>query len=230
MVDGRLISQLHSEERPRERFLSYGARALSTEEILAILLRSGCKGTSVLLLAKEIIDTLQNGLGGLGAITPESLLHIKGIGKDKAVTICAAIELGRRLTEVKAKKTHADFSCPEAVAHYVMERMRHEMEEHFQIALLNAKNRLIRIVPISTGGLTSSMAEQRKVFRKAIESNAAAIILLHNHPTGDPTPSVEDVKVTKVFVKAGDLMGIPVLDHIVIGDGEYISLCESGYI
>ncbi len=215
---------------PRERFIEKGAQSVSTDELLAILLRTGYKGKSVLALAKQVIEELQDGAYGLNSITPQRLRRIKGIGKEKAVTICAAVELGRRLGEMAVKQHYADFSSPQAVASYVMERMRYEPQEHFVVALLNAKNKLIKIETISKGGLTASLAEQRMVFRKAVEANAAAMVLIHNHPTGDPTASEEDIGVTRTFVKAGKLMGIPILDHIIIGDGIYTSLCEEGYV
>lgn len=224
------MQSIPSFQRPRERFLEYGAAALSTEELLAILLRTGCKGTSVLELSEQVIENLHDGAYGLNTITPTSLQKIKGIGADKAVTVCAAIELGRRLSQMAVKKKYADFSSPKAVAQYVMERLRYEMEEHFVAAYLNIKNKLIALETISIGGLTSSLAEQRSVFRKAVEYNAGAIILIHNHPSGDPLFSPEDVRVTRIFMDAGEIMGIPVLDHVVIGDGNYISLTEEGLL
>ena len=161
-------------------------------------------------------------------MTVYDLVKIKGVGIDKAVTICAAVELGRRLGELKITSTYEDFSQPYVIAQYVMERLRHETEEHVLAAMLTSRNKLIHIETISNGGLTSSLVEQRAVFRKAIACNAAAIILIHNHPSGDSRPSDDDIRVTKLFVSAGQFMGIPVLDHIVIGDGEFTSLSEIG--
>lgn len=230
MAEVRLMADFQSSEKPRERFLSVGANQLSTEEILAILLRTGYKGCSVLELAKQVINLFRDGESGLGQVTPDKLISLKGIGRDKAVTVCAALELGRRMSQLRAKCQYVDFSQPDAVAQYVMERLRYEKEENFCVALLNTKNKLIGIETVSKGGLSSSLAEQRAVFRYAIEANAAAIILLHNHPSGDATASPDDVTVTKTFIKAGKVMGIPVLDHVIIGDGEYVSLFEKGYL
>ncbi|WP_277612550.1 RadC family protein [Veillonella intestinalis] len=213
-------------QQPREKFLKMGPHNVSIEELLAILLRTGRRGTSVLELAKEVLNTVQHGAYGLNEITVEGLQTIKGIGCDKAVTVCAAIELGRRLGQLKVKQTYEDFSNPKAVAMYVMERLRYEKEEHVCAAFLNCKNKLITLATISIGGLTGSLAEQRTVFRQALQANAASLILIHNHPSGEATPSADDVAITKVFIEAGLVMGIPVLDHIIIGDGIYTSLCE----
>lgn len=225
-----LVSELNPMERPREKFINKGACALTIEELLAILLRTGYKGTSVLELARSITRKFIGGPYALTNVCPKQLMSIKGIGKDKAVTICAAIELGRRLSKLKVKEKYADFSNSKAVAEYVMESMRHLLVEEFRIALLNIKNKLIDIVTISSGKINASYTEQRSIFRKAIEGNAASIILIHNHPSGDSTPSLADIKVTKVLIESGKIMGIPVLDHIIIGDGNYVSLKELGYI
>lgn len=224
------IRDLPVEERPREKFVKYGAARLSNAELIAILLRTGRKGQSVIDLSKEVLRSINGGASGLNLITISQLQEIKGIGEDKAVTVCAAIELGRRLSQLKVKALYEDFSNPKAVAEYMMEKLRHERQEHFCAALLTSKNKLIQVATISIGGLTASMAEPRAVFKKAVDENAAAIILVHNHPSGDPTPSADDIKVTRTFVAAGSVMGIPVLDHIVIGDGKFISLAEHGHV
>ena len=169
-----------------------------------------------------------DGIYGLNRMTVEELVKIKGIGTDKAVTLCAALEMGRRLGELKIKETYEDFSQPFVIAQYVMERLRHEEVEHVWAAMLTSRNKLIQLEHISNGGLVSSLVEQRAVFKKAIACNAAAIILIHNHPSGDSRPSDEDIRLTKLFVSAGQFMGIPVLDHIVIGDNEFTSLSEIG--
>lgn len=224
------IREVPISQMPREKFIQLGAEKLNDEDLLAILLRTGRKGASVLEVAREVLGKLTNGTYGLNGVTVETLKNIKGIGEDKAITICAAIELGRRLGQLKVKHLYEDFSSPQAVATYMMERLRHELQEKFCAAFLNSKNKLIKVEIISTGGLTGSLAEPRLVFHKAIEVNAAAIILIHNHPSGDPTPSTDDKHVTKVFMEAGKIMGIPVLDHIIIGDGIFISLMEQKFI
>lgn len=228
--DGGIMLDLQSYQLPREKFIALGPEALALEELIAILLRTGRKGASVLTVANDVVAHMETFTGGLNDVTVDRLREINGIGQDKAVTICAAIELGRRLGQMKVKKDWQDFSTPEAAAHYMMERLRHKTEEHFYILLLTVKNKLIKPVLISKGGLTSSTAEQRTVFRHAIDANAGAIILMHNHPSGDPTESSDDVRVTKVFARAGEVMGIPVLDHIIIGDGTYVSLLEKGIL
>ena len=229
-IGAPLVRDLPNEWRPREKCLQFGVSQLTTEELVAILLRTGRKGQSVLALAKELVGSLTEGAYGLNQISLTSLQEIKGIGPDKAVTLVAAVELGRRLGQMRVKQQYADFSHPEAVATYVMERLRHEPVEHFCVAMLTNRNQLIALATVAIGGLTASQAEQRVVFRKAIEANAASIILLHNHPSGDPRPSQSDIQVTQVFQQAGEIMGIPVLDHIIIGDGVYESLAELGYL
>lgn len=215
-------------QRPREKFLALGPSHMAMEELLAILLRTGVKGQSAVSLAHDIVKSFDDGIYGLNRMNVDKLMKIKGIGADKAVTICAALELGRRLGELKIKETYEDFSQPFAIAQYVMERLRHEEEEHVWAAMLTSRNKLIHIEHISNGGLTSSLVEQRSVFRKAIACNAAAIILIHNHPSGDSRPSDDDIRLTRLFVSAGQFMGIPILDHIVIGDNEFTSLSEIG--
>lgn len=226
MQQSLCVRDLQPYQRPREKCLQVGVERLEVEELLAILLRTGRKGGSVLELAKELLQLSDQGAYGLNHLSLEDLQQVKGIGVDKAITIAAAIELGRRLRELNVVDTYLDFSHPKAVGTYMMERLRYEREEHFCVALLTVKNRLIRVETISKGGLTSSLAEQRSVFRHAINANAGGVILIHNHPSGDPTESPEDVQVTRVFQKAGEVMGIPVLDHIIIGDGRFVSLCE----
>ena len=227
---GGIMLDLQLYQMPREKFIALGAEALELEELLAILLRTGRKGATVLEVAHDVVKRMEGLVGGLNNVTVDTLREIDGIGQDKAVTICAAIELGRRLGQMKVKQDWADFSTPEAAANYMMERLRHKREEHFYVLLLTVKNKLIKPVLISKGGLTSSTAEQRAVFRQAIDANAAAMILMHNHPSGDPTESSDDVRVTKIFARAGEVMGIPVLDHIIIGDGTYVSLLEKGIL
>ena len=218
---------MEQEELPRERLILFGAGALASRELLAILLRTGIKGKGVLELADEVLEKI-GGLEGVGKMEPETILEIRGIGRDKAIIICAAMELGRRLSERKVRKSYEDFSLPRAVAEYVMDRLRDERQEHFQVAMLDVKNRLLGISNIASGGLSEVYVEVRQVFQEAMKKNAASIILLHNHPSGESSPSVEDKRLTERMVEAGKLMGIPVLDHIIVGDGEYVSFREWG--
>lgn len=224
-----LVKDMQLGDRPREKFLSCGGQALGEEELLAILLRTGIKGQSALALGRQILSAC-GGLKGLNKWTWQDLMQVRGVGEDKAVTVCAAIELGRRLSQAKAREVHVDFSRSEAVGNYMMERLRHEWEEVVALVLLNAHNELIGVETISRGGLTTSLVEQRTVFRQAIRHNAAAIILVHNHPSGVIDPSQKDIDITHLYQKAGILMGIPLLDHIIIGDGSYFSLAEGGYL
>ncbi len=217
-------------QRPREKFLTIGPEAMTTTELLAILLRTGRQGASAIDMAGEVLQSLESGAASLNEASVESLQAIKGIGPDKAVTICAAIELGRRLGQMHVEREYADFGTAQAVAEYIMERLRHLREEHFCGVFLDCRNRLIRWETLSVGGLSGSMAEQRSLFRRALAVNAAAIVLVHNHPSGDPEPSLDDIRLTKVFRKAGVVMGIPILDHIVIGDRTYVSLGDRGLL
>ena len=189
-------------QRPREKFLALGPSHMAMEELLAILLRTGVKGQSAISLASDIVQSYDDGVYGLNRMTVEEL--------------------------IKIKETYEDFSQPFVIAQYVMERLRHEEVEHVWAAMLTSRNKLIQLEHISNGGLVSSLVEQRAVFKKAIACNAAAIILIHNHPSGDSRPSDEDIRLTKLFVSAGQFMGIPVLDHIIIGDNEFTSLSEIG--
>ena len=166
----------------------------------------------------------------LGETDVRRLCTVKGIGRDKAVTLCAAIELGKRIARQRVKANARDFSSPSTVADYVMEDMRCLRQEKFSALYVSSKNKLIALRELTSGTLNESLAKARDVFRYALEYNAAAVILIHNHPSGDPTPSKEDIKATQCIAEAGRVMGIPVLDHIIIGDGTYVSLCERGYI
>lgn len=225
------LKKLAPGERPRERFFYHGAAAVSDQDLLAILLRTGTKGQSVLDVSRCILRTLpEENIYYLGETDVRRLCTVKGIGRDKAVTLCAAIELGKRIARQRVKANARDFSSPSTVAEYVMEDMRCLGQEKFSALYVSSKNKLIALRELTSGTLNESLAKARDVFRYALEYNAAAVILIHNHPSGDPTPSKEDIKATQCIAEAGRVMGIPVLDHIIIGDGTYVSLCERGYI
>ncbi|MCH4178470.1 MAG: DNA repair protein RadC [Megasphaera sp.] len=225
------LSQLSASEKPREKFLRQGSRALTDQELLAILLRTGTKGHSVLDVSREVIRSLPGeNLYYLSESGIDDLCRIHGIGTDKAITVCAAIELGRRISRQRVKQLAPDFSSPQAVADYVMEDMRFLPQERFAAVFLSTKNQLITCQTLTIGTLNASLAKARDVFRLALRYNAAAIILLHNHPSGDPSPSSEDIAVTRHIAEVGTMMEIPVLDHVIIGDGTYVSLCEKGYL
>jgi len=220
------IKDLPEEERPRERLTRYGASVLSNAELLAILLRTGTKEESAISLAHRIL-VQEQGLRYLADINVEQLSSIKGIGKAKAAQIKAAIELGKRLAafEPAADKP---LKCPQDVAALLMEEMRYLKKEHMKLVLLNVKCNLISVEEISVGSLNASIVHPREVFNPAIRKSSASIIMVHNHPSGDPSPSSEDVSITARIAEAGKLIGIELVDHIIIGDGKYISMKEKG--
>lgn len=225
-----MVRDLPLEERPREKLLAYGPGALSNAELLAILLRSGTRKKSVLRIAEEILARIkEQGLVGIVHISVAELAKIDGVGSVKAATLQAAIELARRLAVQQSAKIQM-ITGPEDVARYAMPHYRFEQKEHFAVLLLNTKNHVISMPEVSVGSLSASVVHPREVFRAAIDHAAAAMILLHNHPSGDPTPSREDIAVTERLVKAGKIMDIPVLDHVVLGRDRFISLKEKGLL
>ncbi|MBE6086279.1 MULTISPECIES: RadC family protein [Selenomonas] len=225
-----MVRDLPPEERPREKLLAYGPSGLSNAELLAILLRSGTRKKSVLRIAEEILARIkEQGLVGMVHISVAELAKIDGVGKVKAATLQAAIELARRLAVQQSAKIQM-ITGPEDVARYAMPHYRFEQKEHFAVLLLNTKNHVISMPEVSVGSLSASVVHPREVFRAAIDHAAAAMILLHNHPSGDPTPSREDIAVTERLVKAGKIMDIPVLDHVVLGRDRFISLKEKGLL
>ncbi len=220
-------------ERPRERLLAHGPAALSPAELVAIMLRTGLKGTNVVDIGKEVIGKFGS-LRGLAQASVDDLKTIKGIGPDKGATLVAAFALAKRMAdEMRSEAPLLD--TPEAVANLMREDARLRRVESFQILLLNTRRRLIRVAEVSDGTLDTLLVHPREVFEKAIAASAAAIILLHNHPSGDPTPSEADIKVTRDLIRAGQLLKIEVLDHVIIGRAtkerrkDYVSLRELGY-
>ena len=225
-----MVKDLPIDERPREKLLAAGPSFLSNTELLAILLRTGTRQDSVLRLAEEILARYKDqGLTAMIHMAPQELAGIRGIGMAKAATVLAAVELGRRLSEKAAEKREVVHG-PEDAAHYAMPHFRYERKEHFAVLLLNTKNHILAMPTVSVGSLSASIVHPREVFQTAIQYAAAAMILLHNHPSGDPSPSREDIAVTERLVKAGKIMDIPVLDHIILGDNKFISLKEKGMV
>lgn len=225
-----MVRDLPLTERPRERLLTSGPESLSNVELLAILLRTGTHEDSVLHLAERVLSSLQDrGLPGFTDMAPEELAGIHGIGGAKAATVLAAVELGRRLSE-RTTERRVVIHGPEDAANYALPRFRYERREHFSVMLLNTKNHVLAMPVISIVSLTASIVHPREVFCEAIRHAAASMILFHNHPSGDPSPSREDIAVTERLVKAGKIMDIPVLDHIILGDMKYISLKEKGMV
>jgi len=222
------IKDLPEDIRPRERLLKEGAEALSDIEILAILLRTGSREATALDLASMIMSRFENLRRLLGA-TVEELGEIKGVGPAKACQIKAALELGRRTAQYSDQPRRV-IKTPDDAAALVMEEMRHFDREHFRAILLNTKNQVIGTDKVSVGTLNSSVVHPRELFRNAIKRGAASVILLHNHPSGDPAPSREDKDITHRVMEAGKIIGIEVLDHIIIGDNKFISLKAHGLI
>lgn len=223
-----MIRDVPESERPRERMMRAGAGALSNAELLAILLRTGTASQSVVRLAERTLSQT-GGLEGLTDSTIESLMQIKGIGPAKAIQILAAVELGRRISRIVPEERLV-IRSPQDAAHFMMDELKHLKQEHFVCLFLNTKNVVIGKETVFVGSLNASIVHPREIFRKAIQHASAAIICLHNHPSGDPSPSAEDLSVTKRLKEAGRLLGIDVLDHIVIGAERYYSMKENGYL
>ncbi len=222
------LRDVPSEDRPRERMMLYGAQALSNAELLAILLRTGTYQESAVHVAQRLLLEC-GGLRMLTDMSMEQLTEIKGIGEAKALQIQAGIELGRRLARSAMNET-VTIRSPQDVAALLMEDLRYLQKEHFVCLFLNTKNHVIGQETLSMGSLNASIVHPREVFRAAIKRSSASIVCAHNHPSGDPTPSPEDVEITKRLVQAGEIVGIDVLDHIVIGDKRYVSLKELGFM
>lgn len=213
------------EERPREKMLHKGEKALSNSELLAILLRTGTKQKNAIELANYIINKDIQGLRYLKDMTIEELCEIEGIGLSKASQIKAALELGIRLASIRPDKYKV--KNPWDIYKYYIDSLRYEKQEIFKIVLLNTKNEVICDVDISKGTLNASLVHPREVFREAIKRSTNKIILLHNHPSGTIEPSNEDKNITTRLIKCGELIGIDVIDHIIIGDGVYFSFKEN---
>ncbi len=227
MTQSCTIKEMLEEERPYEKSRRFGTKSLTDIELLAVLLRTGVKGENSLELAKKILypDNCPQGLAGVHQWTYEKLTKLKGIGAVKATQILCVLELARRLSKSDALK-HLSFTSPASIAEYYMEDMRHQRQEHMKLLMLNTKTMLIGESNISKGTVNASLISPRELFIEALERNAVSIILLHNHPSGDPTPSKEDILITKRICEAGNLIGIELLDHIIIGNNCYISFVE----
>lgn len=222
------LRDVPNEERPRERMLRYGSSVLSNAELLAILLRTGTYAESAIGLAHRVLSE-SSGLRTLGDMSIDQLMQIKGIGAAKALQIHASIELGRRMARSTQSET-VIIRTPQDVSRVLTEELRYLTKEHFVCLFLNTKNHVIGQETLSMGSLNASIVHPREVFCAAIKRSSAAIICAHNHPSGDPTPSPQDIEITKRLVEAGEIIGIDVLDHIIIGDNGYVSLKEKGYM
>lgn len=218
------------DERPRERLLRFGSEAMSDVQLLAIILSTGGRNKSAVGLARELVMHFGS-LNEIEAAAPAEFVDIKGIGSAKIAQVKAALELGRRSMQGQADKGKPSYfrNSREVFDHYrpVFYGLK---KERFLCALLDAKNRVFKDIIVSEGTLTSSLVHPREVFREAIKEAAASVMFIHNHPSGDVTPSRDDIKITKRLVDTGLVVGIQVLDHIVISDGEYLSLMDKGYM
>lgn len=232
------LKDLPKDVRPQEKLLKYGSQVLSNAELIALIIRTGNRESNSILVSQNLIDIGQTsstngkddeyyGLKFLASATCEDLMKVSGIGESKASMIMAAIELGRRVyrdSNLKKEK----ITDTSAIPNIIMDEMRFLSEEHFKIAILNTKKELEYFETISIGTIDKTIVEPRDVFLRGIKRNAHTIILVHNHPSGDPTPSRQDIHLTKRLKEAGDLLGIKIIDHIIIGDGIYYSFLEEG--
>lgn len=233
MASGLRIRDLPLNERPRERLIDHGADALKNSELIAILLRTGMKGISAIQMAEQLLQKFET-LDRLSRTGIEDLRQVKGVGRDKAIALKSAFTLARRMA-LELRQESPTLDAPELIADLLREENRSYDVENFQVVLLNTRRRLIRVENISQGTLDTILVHPREVFKSAIAANAAALVLVHNHPSGDPTPSEADIKVTRDLIRAGQLLKIEVLDHVIIGRAtkerpkDYVSLRELGY-
>lgn len=221
-----LIQDLPVNERPRERLQNYGARALSNAELLAIILRAGVEGRSAVGLGQQLLAHF-GGLRGLARATVNEICDLRGIGPAKTVQIKAALELGRRLV-IEAPEERPQITSPADAANLIMFDMSLLEQEELWVLLLDTRNHVLDVVHLYQGSVNTSLIRVAEVFREAVKRNCAAIIVVHNHPSGDPTPSPEDVRITRQINDAGKLLDIELLDHLIVGHQRFVSLKERG--
>ena len=217
-------------ERPYEKLEKYGSEALSNAELLAVIIRTGSMEETSVALAQRLLSLGENngGIAFLHDLSVEQLRKTKGIGRVKALQIKAVMELSKRVSSSSIHNNRVTIKSPVEVSALLMEEMRHLKKEVFKIILLNTKNHIIKCLDVSVGSLNSSIVHPREVFSEAVKVGCSGVLLAHIHPSGDPEPSREDVETTQRLVNAGGILGIKVLDHVVIGDGRYISFKEQG--
>ena len=223
------IKDLPVDDRPREKLTLRGPQSLTDAELIAILLRTGTKGKSVVTVAQEMITKE----GNLARLATRSLADLRkniGVGKDKAATLLAAFEISRRILSQEKWLSDKRVTSPEDVANIFIPLFRDEVKEKFIVVCLNSANKIIAYDTISVGNLNSSVVHPREIFKTALEQNAASIILLHNHPSGNPDPSNEDIAITKKLVESGKIMDIPVYDHIILAGNNHTSFVEKRLI
>jgi len=231
MKEYKTIQDLPDDEKPYEKFEAYGAEYLTDAELLAVLLRSGAKGISALDLARTLLrpEYSKGGLTGLYHLSVRELQRIPGIGRVKAIQLKCLLELSRRIAKEKSR-TKLYFDQPGAIAEHYMEDFRHCEQEQMMVLMLNTKGMLLGEEIISKGTVNASLVSPREIYLKALSYHAVSIVLLHNHPSGDPIPSEEDIFLTTRIKKAGEMLGIELLDHLVLGDRKYISFREKGIL
>ena len=222
---------LPQEDKPYERCIRHGVQSLSNRDLLAVILRTGAKGRNVMELAGELLRLVpeREGFTGLRRLSLDELSKVKGIGKVKAVQLKCLLEIARRMAREEAGEG-TYFTSPSAVANYYMEDLRHEEQEVLLLLMLNQRGRLIRERYMFKGTVNASVISPREIFVEALAARAVQIILLHNHPSGDASPSQEDLNVTRRIKEAGQLLGIALTDHIIIGEHAYVSLREEHYL
>lgn len=221
------MKELPKEEQPYEKFQLSGPEQLSDAELLAIILRTGTKGVSSVSLAEDILNlsTQEKGLHSLQYLSINELMHLKGVGQVKAVQIKCIGELSRRIAKSTARKK-LNFQDPETIASYYMEDLRHQEQEMLFLMMLDTQNALLGDLMISKGTVNASLISPREIFLTALKFQAVHIVLVHNHPSGNPTPSQEDIRITKRIQLAGEMLGVHLIDHIIIGDRNFCSLCK----
>ncbi len=223
------ILDMPENERPKEKLLRYGAESLSNPELLAIILRTGTKGENVLALSQRIISEF-NGLNGILNASVKEMTEIKGVKESKASQMIAIAELFKRFNTYKSFNEFKRVSSPNDVASMLYGEMGTFNQELLKLIILNTKNEITKIKDVFKGSLNSSLVHPREIFNEAIRNSAASIIICHNHPSGDPTPSDEDIKVTTRLKECGEIIGIKLIDHIIIGRNVYVSLKEKGIL
>ncbi|MDD6434949.1 MAG: DNA repair protein RadC [Clostridiales bacterium] len=223
-----MIRSIPAEDRPLEKLISYGPEQLTDSELLAIILRTGVRDENILEIARKLChmkDEVYPGILGIFHASYDELISLRGIGKVKACQLLSVAEFSKRIHKARAND-RLDFSSPSSVADFYMEEMRHKDREEMKLILLDIKLRKIREITISQGTVNATPASPREIFREALRLDATNIIMIHNHPSGDPTPSSQDVYITDQLEKAGELIGIRLVDHLVIGDGTYVSISQ----
>ena len=220
------MRDMPEDERPRERLIKYGPEVLKNTELLAIILRTGNARIPLMYTAEKLLTTFDN-LRGMDAATVQELSSVRGIGEAKACEVKAAFTLGKRLASCDGG-ARTVINSPQSAANLVMEELRYQKREHYRVLFLDTRHQVLGQQDISIGSLSASIVHPRETFKAAISRSSSAIILVHNHPSGDPTPSKEDIALTTRLLEAGELLGVPVLDHLIIGDGIFVSLKERG--